>query len=91
MGEDKKPDNPKAFPAPTERIPQKGSGINGPYPDVVNEQSGMTLLDYFAAKAMQGICASPEEHSGEYDWVKSNVEWSYKIAKAMLKEREKHL
>lgn len=45
-------------------------------------ERGMTLRDYFAAKAMQAT-------AGEDGW--PNVEliaaWSYKVADAMLKER----
>lgn len=47
------------------------------------EQSGMTLRDYFAAKAMQGLLASvvnaPIEHFATR---------AYMVADAMLKERE---
>lgn len=51
--------------------------------------SGMSLKDYFAAKAMQGICAGRDE-AGElyqhgYEWIASE---SYKIAEAMIKARE---
>ena len=48
-------------------------------------QEGMTLRDYFAAKAMQGMLsepslrATPEEFASE----------SYKVADAMLRVREK--
>jgi hypothetical protein len=49
----------------------------------------MSLRDYFAAKAMQGICAGRDE-AGElyqhgYEWIASE---SYKIAEAMMKARE---
>ena len=49
-------------------------------------QGGMTLRDYFAAKAMQGYCSDP-------DW-RSDMDFSdtayaaYKQADAMLKARE---
>jgi len=51
-------------------------------------QDGMTLRDYFAAKAMQGICAGRDEagiliHHG-FEWIASE---SYKIADAMIKAR----
>lgn len=48
--------------------------------------SGMTLRDYFAAKAMQGVYANPElsgltaEHTAT---------WAYAGADAMLAERNK--
>jgi hypothetical protein len=44
--------------------------------------SGMTLRDYFAAKAMQGILYEGAESSLEI------AKWSYEMADAMLKARE---
>ena len=44
---------------------------------------GMTLRDYFAAKAMQGILANPN-YKGS---VSENAEFSYIFADEMLKER----
>lgn len=47
--------------------------------------SGMTLRDYFAAKAMQGLIAgSNPEHSIN---LHGAAEWSYKMADAMLAAR----
>ena len=43
---------------------------------------GMTLRDYLAAKAMQGMVAARDRPS-----VRTIVEYSYKIADDMLKER----
>ena len=51
---------------------------------IVNE--GMTLRDYFAAKAMQGFMANkanPMHFQPEND-----AAWAYTIADAMLKARE---
>jgi hypothetical protein len=45
---------------------------------------GMTLRDYFAAKAMQGLLASDIRAEKELF-----AEHAYKMADAMLKEREK--
>ena len=46
---------------------------------------GMTLRDYFAAKAMQGLCAHPESP----DWDESDIAKSaYDQADAMLKARK---
>ena len=49
----------------------------------------MTLRDYFAAKAMQGICASRDEAgvliAHGYEWIASEA---YKIADAMLEARK---
>jgi hypothetical protein len=50
------------------------------------QDEGMTLRDYFAAKAMQGLLASLPSDTTLYD---SNVaKWSYEMADAMLKARE---
>ena len=46
---------------------------------------GLTLRDYFAAKAMQGVIASLQE--GE-DFTDRGCEWAYQIADAMLKARQ---
>ena len=48
-------------------------------------EKGMTLRDYFAAKAMQGFMANksnPMHFQPEDD-----ASWAYKIADAMLKAR----
>ena len=69
--------NPPAFPHTVE---YKGSDCGGIVP-----HGGMTLRDYFAAKAITGLLTA--EIVGEY----SNehvAEISYRIADAMLKARE---
>lgn len=48
------------------------------------------LRDELAARAMQGICAAPVEHSGQYDWIEENVKHAYKIADSMLAERGRY-
>ena len=61
----------------------------GRTPDGLRNQSfdpGMTLRDYFAAKAMQGTLASvTEDQAWNFDL---GAEWCYKVADAMLKARE---
>jgi len=47
--------------------------------------NGMTLRDYFAAKAMQGFCAAAQAG----DDVTAIPALSYGMADAMLKAREK--
>ena len=59
----------------------------------IRGEKGMTLRDYFAAKAMQGLIASPRmpapAHHGGTDVTDSMVaDLSYKMADAMLKARE---
>jgi hypothetical protein len=46
---------------------------------------GMTLRDYFAAKAMQGIILHPQGPAGLWD---EAAQESYKMADAMLKARK---
>lgn len=65
-----------AFPVtPTDR-----SGQIGP------TEFGMTLRDYFAAKAMQGIDANAQFSKSTATDI---ARWSYEQADAMLAEREK--
>jgi hypothetical protein len=49
------------------------------------ENQGMTLRDYFAAKAMQGICASVPSLEWSSDRLAAEA---YDLADAMLKARE---
>ncbi len=54
------------------------------FPSERFKEEGMTLRDYFAAKAMQGLLAC--------DWVDENTDIAqaaYEVADAMIKEREK--
>lgn len=81
MDTEKKPDNPPAF--PTKSIDFQASAIQG---STVydNYDEGMTLRDYFAAKAMQSII------TGAFGRESFSVARSaYEYADSMLKEREK--
>ena len=65
--------NPPAFP-------------KTPFIEIGTPQNGMTLRDYFAAKALQGFMANksnPMHFQPEDD-----ANWAYLIADAMLKARE---
>ncbi len=60
--------------------------------EIVNQFQGMTLRDYFAAKAMQGLLANPKlqdqilKEGGAFGgWVEHSA---YGWADAMLKARE---
>jgi hypothetical protein len=53
--------------------------------DLAENEHGMTLRDYFAAKAMQGLLACPKGE-GENE---KYAQWSYEYADAMLAERSK--
>lgn len=48
------------------------------------KQSGMTLRDYFAAKAMQGMCADPSTSGRKGSDI---AEEAYQMADAMLAAR----
>jgi hypothetical protein len=65
-----------AFPIPLDDRP-------GAYP----AEPGMTLRDYFAAKAMQAFAADPE--LGWADGLTGMAKQAYRWADAMLRERAK--
>ena len=54
----------------------------------VYSSGGMSLRDYFAAKAMQGFLAS-REYGGAAGNADTCAEWAYAHADAMLKARGK--
>ncbi len=57
------------------------------FPAATSLQSGMSLRDYFAAKALQGILAQPAaRYSPTYE---TASEFAYQHADAMLKQRSK--
>jgi hypothetical protein len=56
---------------------------------VENYQEGMSLRDYFAAKAMQGYMMSPFTCEQVAKSNESLAVWSYETADAMLAERNK--
>lgn len=65
--------NPPAFPV----FPETGGGHAAAF-------QGMTLRDYFAAKAMQGAISS-----GTYQIdTEQTANWCYEMADAMLEARE---
>lgn len=93
------PENPQAFPRPCGHT---GGGA-GAWSIGSDAQDGMTLRDYFAAKAMQAeivtSCsdATPRSASALYEAARANGQTveqriafnAYRIADAMLTEREK--
>ena len=62
------------------------------FPTERNLTQGMTLRDYMAAKAMQGILSDENFHYAAWDnsldWVEHVANYSYEMADAMLKARE---
>lgn len=73
-----KPDGGPAFPF-GQISETTGQPVNGFY------DPGMTLRDYFAAKAMQGWTANPLPNDTPINEV---AEWAYRQADAMLAARE---
>ncbi len=70
----KKPENPLAFPVtPTDKSEQSAE-----------TQCGMTLRDYFAAKAMASIISLPDQINWTVDEIASDA---YDFADAMLSRR----
>ena len=54
------------------------------------ESTGMSLRDYFAAKALQAIvCKMPVMNPAPEDWIASMAAGAYQYADAMLTERDK--
>jgi hypothetical protein len=49
------------------------------------QQDGMTLRDYFAAKAIVGICAETQDDKSFYNYAAKHA---YEMADAMIKARE---
>jgi hypothetical protein len=66
---------------PMNWVKQEAPNLN-----VILEQRGMTLRDYFAAKAMQGMFASGNLPKSVQDDELASV--AYQVADAMLKARE---
>lgn len=81
MDENKRPNNQSAF-------PYYERNIAG---DMQLKDEGMTLRDYFAAKAMQAYISTYGENDGCLD-VEESAEYianmAYNVADKMLKQRE---
>ena len=62
--------------------------------EVTREQGmGMTLRDYFAGMALQGILSGtscPGDRTNAFQNAKYAAKWSYDFADAMIEEKTKH-
>ena len=69
-------------------FPRDGYQIEDEYgrKETIQGKNGMTLRDYFAAKAMQGYCAREDSINSHFDSLASDA---YELADAMLLERAK--
>lgn len=54
----------------------------------VRPNTGMSMRDFFAAIAMNGILSNPEEFSNEIQ-INEVADFSFQMANAMLERREK--
>lgn len=64
--------------------PEHG-GTAFPVPSPGSLEPGMSLRDYFAAKALQGLWANSESIAGDF---KLDAQACYEMADAMLRARE---
>ncbi len=82
------PANPPAFPRPSFHVRDSEQMTVRD----TNPNDGMTLRDYFAAKAMVGIFASPKNIGSNTILTEKDVaKAAYVMADAMLAERAKTL
>jgi hypothetical protein len=70
------PDNPEAFPRPFSESES----------DYHPAASGMTLLDFFAGHALNGLMAAPGIPADQ-----AAAKLAYRMANYMLEERAKHI
>ena len=73
-----------AFPQPIARASDGRITDTGEYTD---SNCGITMLDYFAARAMQSILKATHNEPVTYEQVADD---SYSMALAMMEEGEKH-
>ncbi|WP_405470613.1 hypothetical protein ACGTI2_08270 [Morganella morganii] len=72
-----------------------GSAFPLPATEWNGADEGMSLRDYFAAKAMQGDLAAQDESMGYFEnstsdeFLTARAEFYYRMADAMLRAREK--
>ena len=86
---DKKVSNPSAF--PEIYTDEEWSETHNNFKRDTYSCGGMTLRDYFAGQALSGLCvmAIPGSHNSCANMIEEQVPTAYKIADAMLLEREK--
>ncbi len=66
-----------------------GIGLNADKTWIGSGSNGMTLRDYFAAKAMQGLLSDPDWRTNEdFEGIEGIAFEAYAMADAMMKARE---
>ena len=63
----------------------KTGGAAFPHVSTHMDRTGMTLRDYFAGQVIGQLA----EHVGRFDMSHSQAEYAYRLADAMIAEREK--
>ena len=79
--------NQAAFPSPGVVIPSGPGSATTPHQQGAYE--GMTLRDYFAAKAMQALMDEWVSNPDSFDSIEQLAEAAYEYADAMLAERDR--
>jgi hypothetical protein len=75
-----------AFPRPASEMTKHGTLADGN--EAIPEQDGMTLRDYFAARAMQALIPLHDTHDRELaEAITATASTAYQIADAMLVAR----
>lgn len=81
------PNGGPAFPNPPKLVPEI---VPDEFTNSLIQQPGMTLRDYFAAAALQGLIACQDSDDRAQQWLENfAVSSAYALADAMLKERDK--
>ena len=63
-----------------------GPAFPGTHFDLADNEHGMSLRDYFAAKAMQSLVADPDD---QHNMTKVQIaKWAYAMADRMLEARK---
>ena len=75
-----KPENTPAFPTSQDNSNPEGWTVDG-----------MTLLDHFAAKCIEGVSLGTTSKAHGTDYYEAIAKDAYSMARAMLKERSKHV
>jgi hypothetical protein len=63
--------------------------LDSKYGVMMLRHEGMSLRDYFAAKALQGMLANSHFRIIQKEGFETEVAWAYKYADEMLKARDK--
>jgi hypothetical protein len=81
-------DGGPAFPVQTVFNPHSGEPMNA---GLYWEGNGMTLRDYFAAKAMAAMLSNPANYGANHEWRDEHAtvaEQAYEIADDMIQHRD---